>query len=85
MDKALELVGEWKVAFGAQTNYKAVVDVFFELEREGFHVPETQVRDYIELLYWPLMFSSRPYIVFKFLCCVCVGCFCCLHEEASRV
>ncbi len=43
MDKALELVGEWKVAFGAQANYKAIVDVFFELEKEGFHIPETQV------------------------------------------
>ncbi len=56
MDKALELVGEWKVAFGAQANYKAVVDVFFELEREGFHVPETQVRDYIYTL--AITFSS---------------------------
>ncbi len=61
MDKALELVGEWKVAFGAQANYKAVVDVFFELEREGFHVPETQVSDYIYPL--AITFLSCPYLM----------------------
>jgi len=43
VDKALELVGEWKVAFGAQAEYKAIVEIFFEIEREGFHIPETQV------------------------------------------
>ena len=46
VDKALELVGEWKVAFGQQGDYKAIIDVFFELEREGYHIPETQVSSY---------------------------------------
>lgn len=43
MDKALELVGEWKVAFGQHADHKAVLDVFFELQKEGYHIPETQV------------------------------------------
>lgn len=43
VDKALELVGEWKAAFGEQTGYKAVNTVFVELEREGFHIPLAQV------------------------------------------
>lgn len=43
MDKALELIGEWKVAFGKQSEFKAVQEVFSELEKEGYHIPETQV------------------------------------------
>eukprot|EP00731_Ephydatia_muelleri_P028586 Em0020g230a len=43
VDKALELVGEWKSAFGSQSEYKAIQDVFAELEVEGFHIPEPQV------------------------------------------
>ena len=37
------MIGEWKGAFGNQPGYKAVHDVFGELEREGFFIPETQV------------------------------------------
>lgn len=43
VDKALELIGEWKMAFGSQSGYKAVHDIFGELEREGYHIPETEV------------------------------------------
>ena len=43
VDKALELVGEWKTAFGSQTGYKAINTVFAELEREGYHIPMAQV------------------------------------------
>lgn len=43
VDKALELIGEWKTAFGDQTGYKAVNTIFAELEREGFHIPMSQV------------------------------------------
>lgn len=43
VDKALELIGEWKTAFGDQTGYKAVNTVFTELEREGFHIPMAEV------------------------------------------
>ena len=43
VDKALELIGEWKAAFGDQTGYKAVNTIFAELEREGFHIPMSQV------------------------------------------
>ena len=43
MDKTLELIGEWKMAFGQQSGFKAVNEVFNELEREGYHIPETQV------------------------------------------
>lgn len=43
IDKALELIGEWKAAFGSRSGYKAVNDVFGELEREGFFIPEPQV------------------------------------------
>ena len=37
------MIGEWKMAFGQQTGYKAVNEVFSELQREGFHIPETEV------------------------------------------
>ena len=43
MDKALEMIGEWKVAFGQQSGFKAVNEVFSELQREGYHIPETEV------------------------------------------
>ena len=43
IDKALELIGEWKAAFGSRAGYKAVNEVFEELEREGFYIPEPQV------------------------------------------
>ena len=43
VDKALELIGEWKVAFGQQAGYKAVYDTFSELQREGFHIPEGEI------------------------------------------
>ena len=43
IDKAIELIGEWKAAFGSQSSYKAVQDMFGELEREGFFIPEPQV------------------------------------------
>lgn len=43
VDKALELIGEWKSAFGEQTGYKAINTVFSELEREGYHIPVTPV------------------------------------------
>ncbi len=43
VDKALELIGEWKTAFGDQTGYKAINTVFGELEREGYHIPISQV------------------------------------------
>ena len=43
IDKALELIGEWKAAFGNRSGYKAVHDMFGELEREGFFIPEPQV------------------------------------------
>ena len=43
MDKALEMVGEWKAAFGQQTGYKAVNEIFSELQREGYQIPETEV------------------------------------------
>lgn len=43
IDKALEMIGEWKAAFGSRAGYKAVNDVFGELEREGFFIPEPQV------------------------------------------
>ena len=31
------------MAFGSQSGYKAIHDVFGELEREGYHIPETEV------------------------------------------
>ena len=37
------MIREWKGAFGNQPGYKAVHDVFVELEREGFVIAETQV------------------------------------------
>ena len=43
IDKALELIGEWKAAFGSRAGYKAVNEVFEELEKEGFFIPEPQV------------------------------------------
>ncbi len=43
MDKALELIGEWKSAFGEQAGYKAIHDTFLELEKEGFVIPVTEV------------------------------------------
>lgn len=43
MDKALELIGEWKMAFGEQSGYKAINTVFAELERDGYHIPMAQV------------------------------------------
>lgn len=43
VDKALELIGEWKTAFGEQSGYKAINTVFSELEREGYHIPISQV------------------------------------------
>lgn len=43
VDKALEMIGEWKMAFGQQSGYKAVNEVFSELQREGYHIPETEV------------------------------------------
>ena len=43
IDKALELIGEWKAAFGNRAGYKAVHDMFEELEKEGFYIPEPQV------------------------------------------
>ena len=43
VDKVLEILGEWKTAFGSQAAFKAVTDVFAELEREGYCIPETKV------------------------------------------
>ena len=43
MDKALEMIGEWKAAFGQQSGYKAVNDMFSELQRQGYHIPEAEV------------------------------------------
>lgn len=43
VDKALEMIGEWKAAFGQQSGYKAVNDMFSELQRQGYHIPETEV------------------------------------------
>jgi hypothetical protein len=37
------MIGEWKVAFGQQSGFKAVNEVFSELQREGYHIPETEV------------------------------------------
>ena len=43
MDKALELIGEWKAAFGEQAGYKAINTVFSELEKNGYHIPVAPV------------------------------------------
>ena len=43
MDKVLEMIGEWKVAFGQQSGFKAVNEIFSELQREGYHIPETEL------------------------------------------
>ena len=43
VDKALEMIGEWKSAFGQQSGYKAVNEIFSELQREGYQIPETEV------------------------------------------
>lgn len=43
VDKALELIGEWNTAFGQQAGYKAIHDAFFDLEKEGFVIPEAKV------------------------------------------
>ena len=43
VDKALEMIGEWKAAFGQQSGYKAVNDMFSELQRQGYQIPEAEV------------------------------------------
>lgn len=57
VDKALELIGEWKVAFGSQSGYKAVNNVFGELEREGYHIPEAEVASAAFIKKVPLFLS----------------------------
>lgn len=43
VDKVLEMVGEWKVAFGDDPSYKTVVSTYFELESSGFMIPEAKL------------------------------------------
>lgn len=43
VDKVLEMVGEWKVAFGDDQAYKQVHSLFFELESSGYMIPEAKL------------------------------------------
>lgn len=40
IDKVLEVLGEWKAAFGEDSSYKSVSNLFNELERGGYYIPE---------------------------------------------
>ena len=40
VDKVLEMLGEWKAAFGDDTTYKNVKTTFNELEKGGYFIPE---------------------------------------------
>ena len=43
VDKALEMLGEWKAAFGDDSSYKIVQTTFNDLERGGFFIPEANL------------------------------------------
>ena len=43
VDKALEMIGEWRVAFGEDSAYKHVHTVYSTLEVEGFIIPEVKL------------------------------------------
>ena len=43
IDKALEMLGEWKAAFGDDSNYKVIQTIFNELEKGGYYIPEAQL------------------------------------------
>lgn len=43
IDKVLEVLGEWKAAFGDDTAYKGVTTIFNELERSGYYIPEANL------------------------------------------
>lgn len=40
VDKALEMLGEWKAAFGDDPTYKIVQTTFNDLEKGGYFIPE---------------------------------------------
>ena len=43
VDKALEMLGEWKAAFGEDSSYKIVQTTFNDLERGGYFIPEANL------------------------------------------
>lgn len=43
VDKALEMLGEWKAAFGDDPIYKIVQTTFNELEKGGYFIPEANL------------------------------------------
>jgi growth factor-regulated tyrosine kinase substrate len=43
IDKVLEVLGEWKAAFGEDNAYKGIITTFNELEKEGYYIPEANL------------------------------------------
>ena len=43
VDKVLEMLGEWKAAFGDDSAYKVVQTTFSELEKGGYFIPEASL------------------------------------------
>ena len=43
IDKVLEVLGEWKAAFGDDTSYKPIVTIFNDLEKGGYYIPEANL------------------------------------------
>ena len=43
MNRVLELLAEWKSAFGGESEYSAVVEVCQELSQMGIFMPQVQI------------------------------------------
>ena len=43
VDRILELLGEWKAAFGDDNNYTRITTILNDLEKDGYFIPEAQV------------------------------------------
>ena len=43
IDKVLEILGEWKAAFGDDAAYKGIHNTFNELERGGYYIPQATI------------------------------------------
>lgn len=67
IDKILEVLGEWKAAFGEDSAYKGVSNVFTELERGGYYIPEATIASasYIKKVniipYWVELIDENRY------------------------